>query len=54
MSSPNSRCARGSLQAARDGYLSAQIAGITRHRDRRVLDGYIRAGGGARDIVRVM
>lgn len=41
-------------QAARDGYLAAQIADVTRHRDRRVLDGYIQAGRGAADVARVL
>jgi site-specific recombinase XerD len=41
-------------QAARDGYLPAQIADVTRHRDRRVLDGYIQAGRGAADVARVL
>lgn len=41
-------------QAARDGYLASQIADITRHRDRRVLDGYIQAGQGAEHVARVL
>lgn len=41
-------------QAARDGFHSAQIADVTRHRDRRVLDGYIQAGRGAHHIARVL
>jgi site-specific recombinase XerD len=41
-------------QAARDGHHAAQIADVTRHRDRRVLDGYIQAGRGAKHIARVL
>jgi hypothetical protein len=41
-------------QAARDGHHAAQIADVTRHRDRRVLDGYIQAGRGAQHIARVL
>lgn len=41
-------------QAARDGHRAEQIADVTRHRDRRVLDGYIQAGRGAADIARVL
>jgi site-specific recombinase XerD len=41
-------------QAARDGHHAAQIADVTRHRDRRVLEGYIQAGRGARQIARVL
>lgn len=41
-------------QAARDGYLASQISDVTRHRDRRVLDGYIQAGQGAEHVARVL
>jgi site-specific recombinase XerD len=41
-------------QAARDGHRAEQIADVTRHRDRRVLDGYIQAGRGAADVARVL
>jgi site-specific recombinase XerD len=41
-------------QAARDGHHASQIADVTRHRDRRVLDGYIQAGRGAEHIARVL
>lgn len=41
-------------QAARDGHRADQIADVTRHRDRRVLDGYIQAGHGAEHIARVL
>jgi site-specific recombinase XerD len=41
-------------QAARDGHHASQIADVTRHRDRRVLDGYIQAGQGAEHIARVL
>lgn len=41
-------------QAARDGHHAAQIADVTRHRDRRVLDGYIQAGRGAQHVARVL
>jgi hypothetical protein len=41
-------------QASRDGFLAAQIADVTRHRDRRVLDGYIQAGQGAEHLARVL
>jgi len=41
-------------QAARDGHHAAQIADVTRHRDRRVLDGYIHAGRGAQYVARVL
>lgn len=41
-------------QAARDGFHSSQISNVTRHRDRRVLDGYIQAGRGAQHIARVL
>jgi hypothetical protein len=34
--------------------LSAEIADVTRHRDRRVLDGYIRAGRGVEHVARVV
>lgn len=43
-----------STQAARDGYLPAQIADVTRHEDRRTLDGYIQAGQGAQHLARVL
>ena len=43
-----------STQAARDGYLPAQIADTTRHKDRRTLDGYIQAGKGAEHVARVL
>lgn len=43
-----------STQAARDGYLPAQIADVTRHQDRRTLDGYIQAGHGAKHLARVL
>jgi site-specific recombinase XerD len=43
-----------STQAARDGYLPAQIADVTRHQDRRTLDGYIQAGRGAKHVARVL
>jgi site-specific recombinase XerD len=43
-----------STQAARDGYLPAQIADVTRHQDRRTLDGYIQAGQGAKHLARVL
>jgi site-specific recombinase XerD len=43
-----------STQAARDGYLPAQIADTTRHKDRRTLDGYIQAGKGAAHVARVL
>ena len=43
-----------STQAARDGYLPAQIADITRHKDRRTLDGYVQAGKGAEHVARVL
>jgi site-specific recombinase XerD len=41
-------------QAARDGYRPAEIADVTRHRDQRVLDGYIQAGKGAEHVARVL
>jgi site-specific recombinase XerD len=41
-------------QAARDGHRADQIADVTRHRDRRVLDGYIQAGQGAEHVARVL
>jgi len=41
-------------QAARDGHRSEQIADVTRHRDERVLNGYIRAGRDPGDIARVL
>jgi site-specific recombinase XerD len=41
-------------QAARDGYSTAQIRHVTRHRDPRTLDGYIQAGTGAKDLARVL
>ncbi|WP_411277096.1 hypothetical protein [Gaiella sp.] len=40
--------------AARDGHLPAQIADVTRHQDRRTLDGYIQAGKGAQHLARVL
>ncbi len=43
-----------STQAASDGYLPAQIADVTRHQDRRTLDGYIQAGHGAKHLARVL
>ena len=43
-----------STQAVRDGYLPAQIADVTRHQDRRTLDGYIQAGQGAKHLARVL
>ncbi len=41
-------------QAARDGHNPIQIADITRHKDQRVLAGYIRAGRGRDDIAHVL
>lgn len=41
-------------QAARDGYRPAEIADVTRHRDQRVLDGYIQAAKGAEHVARVL
>lgn len=41
-------------QASRDGHRAEQIADVTRHKDRRTLDGYVRAGQGAEDIARVL
>lgn len=41
-------------QAARDGYPAGQIADVTRHRDQRVLAGYIEAGKGAATVARVL
>ena len=41
-------------QAARDGHHATQIADVTRHRDQRVLNGYIRAGRNPKDIARVL
>ncbi len=41
-------------QAARDGHHTTQIADITRHKDQRVLDGYIRAGRDPSTIARVL
>jgi len=41
-------------QAARDGYSTAQIRHVTRHRDPRTLDGYIQAGTDAKDLARVL
>ena len=43
--SPDTRCAPDSpLKPRAMGYLPAQIADVTRHQDRRTLDGYIQAG----------
>lgn len=41
-------------QAARDGHHPTQIADVTRHKDERVLAGYIRAGRGRADIAHVL
>lgn len=41
-------------QAARDGHHATQIADITRHKDQRVLDGYIRAGQDPSTVARVL
>lgn len=41
-------------QAVRDGHRLEQIADVTRHKDRRTMDEYIRAGKGADDIARVL
>ncbi|CAB4896860.1 site-specific integrase [Patulibacter sp. NPDC049589] len=41
-------------QASRDGHRTEQITDVTRHRDRRTLDGYVRAGKGAEDVARVL
>lgn len=41
-------------QAARDGHSSTQIGAVTRHKDQRVLAGYIQAGKGAEDIATVL
>jgi site-specific recombinase XerD len=41
-------------QAVRDGHRLEQIADVTRHKDRRTMDGYIRAGKGAGDVARVL
>jgi site-specific recombinase XerD len=41
-------------QAARDGHHPTQIADVTRHKDERVLAGYIRAGRGRDDIAHVL
>jgi integrase len=41
-------------QAARDGHNSSQIADMTRHKDQRVLAGYVRAGKGRDDVAHVL
>jgi len=41
-------------QAARDGHHPTQIADVTRHKDERVLAGYIRAGRGRDDVAHVL
>lgn len=41
-------------QAARDGHHDTQIADVTRHKDQRVLAGYIRAGQDPSTIARVL
>ncbi|HEX3804568.1 MAG TPA: site-specific integrase [Solirubrobacteraceae bacterium] len=41
-------------QAARDGHHPTQIADTTRHKDQRVLAGYIRAGHGRDDVAHVL
>jgi site-specific recombinase XerD len=41
-------------QAARDGHRPTQIADVTRHKDERVLAGYIRAGRGRDDVAHVL
>lgn len=41
-------------QAARDGHHPTQIADMTRHKDQRVLAGYVRAGTGREDVAHVL
>lgn len=41
-------------QAARDGHHPTQIGDMTRHKDQRVLAGYVRAGKGREDVAHVL
>jgi hypothetical protein len=43
-----------STQAVRDGHRLSQIADVTRDRDQRSLDGYVRAGRGRDDVATVL